>query len=205
MLLHGPLTYESSHKSNLLLFLYCWIIIFQRIICISNNIVIIKSVIKLLGFRIIFLTPVSRSICCYCSVAELCLTLCNPMNCVACQAPLSMGFCRILEWIAISLSRGSSQTRDWTHISCIGRQFLYHRALREVIYMCVCACVKFLQSCPTLCDHMACSPPGSSVNGILQARILEWIAMPSFRWSSWPRDQTHIFYVSHIGTRVLYH
>ena len=205
MLLHGPLTYESSHKSNLLLFLYCWIIIFQRIICISNNIVIIKSVIKLLGFRIIFLTPVSRSICCYCSVAELCLTLCNPMNCVACQAPLSMGFCRILEWIAISLSRGSSQTRDWTHISCIGRQILYHRALREVIYMCVCACVKFLQSCPTLCDHMACSPPGSSVNGILQARILEWIAMPSFRWSSWPRDQTHIFYVSHIGTRVLYH
>ena len=71
--------------------------------------------------------------------------------------------------------------------------------------MCVCACVKFLQSCPTLCDHMACSPPGSSVNGILQARILEWIAMHSFRWSSWPRDQTHIFYISHIGTRVLYH
>ena len=38
--------------------------------------------------------------------------------------------------------------------------------------MCVCA-----QSCPTLCDSMDCSPPGSSVHGILQARILEWVAI----------------------------
>ena len=40
---------------------------------------------------------------------------------------------------------------------------------------------KLLQSCLTLCDHMDCSPPGSSVHGILQARIPEWIAMPSSR------------------------
>ena len=46
------------------------------------------------------------------------------------------------------------------------------------------------QSCPTLCNHMDCSPPGSSVNGILQARILECMAMPSSRESSQPRDQT---------------
>ena len=38
---------------------------------------------------------------------------------------------------------------------------------------------KSLQSCPTLCDPTDCSPPGSSVQGILQARILEWAAMPS--------------------------
>ena len=38
-----------------------------------------------------------------------------------------------------------------------------------------------IQPCPTLCDHMDCSPPGSSVHGILQARILEWVAMPSSR------------------------
>ena len=56
------------------------------------------------------------------------------------------------------------------------------------------------QSCPTLCDPMDCSPPGSSVHGILQARILEWIAMPSSRVSSWPRDQTH---VSCIASRFL--
>ena len=47
-----------------------------------------------------------------------------------------------------------------------------------------------LQSCPTLCDSMDCSPPCSSVHGILQTRILEWVAMPSSRGSDRPRDQT---------------
>ena len=42
-------------------------------------------------------------------------------------------------------------------------------------YTCVCA--KSLQSCPTLCDSTDCGPPGSSVQGILQARILEWVAI----------------------------
>ena len=42
------------------------------------------------------------------------------------------------------------------------------------------------QVCPTLCDSMNCSPPGSSVHVILQARMLEWVAMPSSRESSWP-------------------
>ena len=45
-----------------------------------------------------------------------------------------------------------------------------------------------LQSCPTLCDSVNCGPPGSSVHGILQARTLEWVAMPSSRRSSPPRD-----------------
>ena len=52
------------------------------------------------------------------------------------------------------------------------------------------------QSCPTLCDPMDCSLPGSSVHGILQARILERVAMPSSRRSSQPWDQTQ---VSHIA------
>ena len=47
----------------------------------------------------------------------------------------------------------------------------------------VAVCAKALQSCPTLCDPMDCSLPGSSVHGILQARILEWVAMPSSRGS----------------------
>ena len=42
-----------------------------------------------------------------------------------------------------------------------------------------CVCAKSRQSCLTLCDPMDCSLPGSSVHGILQARILEWVAMPS--------------------------
>ena len=54
------------------------------------------------------------------------------------------------------------------------------------------ACVKSLQSCPTLCDPMDCSPPGSSVHGILQARTLEWAALPSSRacWPSSPPSPT---------------
>ena len=50
--------------------------------------------------------------------------------------------------------------------------------------------VKSLQSCLTLCDPMDCDPPGSSVYGIVQARILEWVAMASSRGSSPPRDGT---------------
>ena len=56
------------------------------------------------------------------------------------------------------------------------------------------------RSCPTLCDPMDCSAPGSSVHWILQARILEWTAKLSSRGSSWPRDQTQ---VSHIAGRFL--
>ena len=47
------------------------------------------------------------------------------------------------------------------------------------------------QSCLTLCNPMDYSPPGSSVHGILQARMLQWVAMAFFRGSSQPRDQTH--------------
>ena len=48
------------------------------------------------------------------------------------------------------------------------------------------------QLCPTLCDPMDCSPPGSSVHGISQAKILEWVAIPFSRGSSWPSDQTQV-------------
>ena len=61
------------------------------------------------------------------------------------------------------------------------------------------------QSYLTLCDPTDHSPPGSSVHGILQARILEWVAMPFFREFSQPRDQTRIYYVFCIGRMVLYH
>ena len=64
---------------------------------------------------------------------------------------------------------------------------------------------KLLQSCPTLCHSTDYSPPGSSVHGVLQARMLEWVAMPSSRASSRPRDQALIFYVSCTGRQVLYH
>ena len=112
---------------------------------------------------------------------------------------------RMLEWDAISFSRGSSWPRDWTLISCIGRQVFHYWATWEAhilcvcvcvyqmcikhnfiyIYVCVCVCVcvcvaaaaKSLQSYPTLCDPIDGSPPGSPVPGILQARTLERVAI----------------------------
>ena len=63
----------------------------------------------------------------------------------------------------------------------------------------VCVPTKSLQLCPTLCDPMDCSPPDSSVHGILQARILEWVAMASSKGSSRPRDRNHVSNISYIG------
>ena len=61
---------------------------------------------------------------------------------------------------------------------------------------CVTLCMhaKSLRSYLTLCDPVGCSPPGSSVQGILQARVQKWVAMPS-RGSSWSRDRTHVSYI----------
>ena len=66
-------------------------------------------------------------------------------------------------------------------------------------------CVKSLQSCPTLCDPMDRSPPGSSVHGILQVRILEWVAMPSSKGSSWLTDWICLFYISCVVKWMPYH
>ena len=60
------------------------------------------------------------------------------------------------------------------------------------------------QSCPILCDPMGCSPPGFSVHGIFQARILEQVAISFSRGSSRHRDQIRVSWVSRIGRRVLY-
>ena len=68
----------------------------------------------------------------------------------------------------------------------------------------VCSCAH-AQSCLTLCDAIDCSPPGSSVHGIFQAKIPECVAISFSRGPSRPRDRTHISYVSCIGRRVLYH
>ena len=176
-------------------------------------------------------------------VAQPCPTLCDPM---------SLGFsvhrifqARVLEWVAISFSRGSSWLRDRTQVSCFaGRRFTLwatreenwtkdahtmwatqaridediQNEIRElktaikwvgdqlidvqkqVILRCDWNSIQFwvesesevAQSCPTLCDPMDCSPPGSSVHGIFQARILEWAAISFSRGSSQPRDWTQV-------------
>ena len=60
---------------------------------------------------------------------------------------------------------------------------------------CVFVCVLVAQSCLTFCDPTDCSTPGFSVHGILQARILEWVAIPFSRGSSQPRDRTWVSYI----------
>ena len=60
-------------------------------------------------------------------ITQLCPTLCNPMDCILPGSSLhGILQARILEWVSISFSRGPSQPRDWTCISCIGRQILCH-------------------------------------------------------------------------------
>ena len=124
---------------------------------------------------------------------------------------------RILEWVAIPYSRGSSRPRDQTWISHIAGRFFTIWATREAhhltyflhIYfesMSVCVCVwplkfyslhkfdlsnsiinsaKSFQSCPTLCNPIDGSSPGSPIPGILQARTLEWVAISFSNAGKW--------------------
>ena len=79
-----------------------------------------------------------------------------------------------------------------TFRSLIHFEFIFVYGVRK----CSAAAAKLLQSCLTLCSPTEGSPLGSAVPGILQARILEWVAMPSSRGSSQLRDRTHILSVS---------
>ena len=93
---------------------------------------------------------------------QLSLPICT-MDC-SCLGTFVQGSsqARILEWVAISFSRESSPPRDQTHVSCTAGGFFKK--------------VKSL-SCVQLCNPVDCSLPGSSVHGILQERILEWVAI----------------------------
>ena len=71
-------------------------------------------------------------------------------------------------------------------------------------HTCVCVCM-CAQSCLTLCDPRDSSPPGSSVHGIFQARVLKWVVISYSRRSSQPRDRTHFSCISCIGRWFLYH
>ena len=96
---------------------------------------------------------------------------------------------------------GSKFLKDRDHV-----RYLYY--MNWVLHVCVseCVCVRpVTQSCPILCDPINCSLPGSSIRGILLARILEWVAISFSRGSSWPRDQTHISCIPCIGRQILYH
>ena len=71
-----------------------------------------------------------------------------------------------------------------------------HAAAHGIISFFVYGCVLVAQSCMTLCDPVDCSPPGFSVHWILQARMLEWVAISFPRGSSQPRDKTRAFLIA---------
>ena len=117
-----------------------------------------------------------------------------------------MGFSwqKILEWVAMLSFKGSFEPRGPTWVSCIsciaGSWFFFFFFFLPLSHwgspFLNSVSAKSLQSCPTLCDPVDSSPPSSSAHGILQVRILKWVAMPSFRGSFRPRDWTHLSYVS---------
>ena len=129
---------------------------------------------------------------------------------VTCQAPLSMEFswqefCSGLPFLlqGIFLTQGSNlrllHHLHWQAESLPLNHLGSPNTLLAIAYcpldssdMHVCMHAKSLQSHLTLCNPMDCSLPGSSVHGIVQAKILEWVAISSSRGSSQPRDRTHI-------------
>ena len=81
---------------------------------------------------------------------------------------------RILEWVAISFSRDFPDPGIEPRSPALQADSLPSEPPgKPQYYICVCMCAKSLQSCPTLCSPINCILPGSSIHGILQARILE--------------------------------
>ena len=133
-------------------------------------------------------------------VTQSCPTLCDPRDCSPPGSSVHGIFqARILEWAAISFSRGSSRPRDRTQVSrIVGRRSakytcIYRAGMLSIlrpeayeivvsciseIIMCVCQVTSVVSDSVPFLD---CSPPGSSGHRVLQARILEWVTMPSSR------------------------
>ena len=101
-------------------------------------------------------------------VAQSCPTLSDPMDCSPPGSSLHGIFqARVLEWGAIAFSRQFPRTCEYVTV---------HGQWDQVVTFC-CSVTK---SCPTLSDPMDCSPPGSSLHGIFQARVLEWGAIVAY-------------------------
>ena len=112
----------------------------------------------------------------------------------------NQGFLRMLSCAGAVLSRAAVATIYW-ELASLGSSAELFRLLTFLIFaasMWGKSEMKVLvaQLCPTLCDPMDCSPPGSSVHGILQVRILQWVAMPFSRGFSWLRDWLNLSLLS---------
>ena len=131
---------------------------------------------------------------------SVCLSVSVSLSLWVCLSLLELGHCllppsRLCPWTEYTTSSPASPACGW-QVECVLSLFL--RSIVSVH-------AKLLQSCLTPGDPMDCSPPGSSVQGILQAIIVWWVAIPSSRGASWRGDGTHISRVYCIGSWVLYH
>ena len=131
-------------------------------------------------------------------VTQSCPTLCDPVDCSLPGSSVPGIFqATVLKWIAISFSRGSSQPRDQTRVPpprVVDRRFPVWatRVGEHDLWL----AAKSLQSCPTLCDPIDGSPPGSPVPGILQARTLEWVAISfsnAWKWKVKGKSLSHVW------------
>ena len=134
-------------------------------------------------------------------VTQLCLILYGSKNCSSTKLVSAWNFPgkntgpRCLSLLQdIFLTQGSNLGHLYW------RQILLHLSHQGSLKnVCEFSCFSHVQ----LCDPIDCSMPRSSVHWIFQARVLEWVARPSFRGSSWFRDQTQVSYISCIVKWVL--
>ena len=124
-----------------------------------------------------------------CLVTQSCLTLSNPMDCSPTGSSVHGNSPDKNTGVLPCPLRGIVPTQGWNPGFPHCRRILYQLSHKG-------SKVKVAQSCLTLCNPMDCSLPGSSVHEILQARILEWVAIPFSGRSSQPTNQTQ---VSHIA------
>ena len=120
-------------------------------------------------------------------VTKSCPTLCDPMDCSPPGSSVhGILQARTLELVANPFSV-SKKLCDFGRLSC---------SLWAQFCCLIVVLVQLLSRVPLFCDPMNCSPPGSSVHGISQARTLEWVAIPFSRESSQSRDQTQVSYTT---------
>ena len=131
---------------------------------------------------------ISVKSCCCCSFAKSCQTLCDLMDCSTSGFPVLH---YLLEFVQIHVHLVGNPLRDFFILRIEKARILL--ILSESISKPVLVVCVFTKSSLTLCDPMDCSLPWSPVHGILQAGILEWVAISSSRGSSWPKDQTGVF------------
>ena len=112
-------------------------------------------------------------------------------------------FCYNNICISIQQTKCTSTLEEWA-ATIVFTLLPFCKLIGVKMLSCLCMRAKSVQSCPTLCSPMDCSPPGSSIHGIFQVRILEWVAMPSSKRSCDPGIKP-MSQVSCISRRVLGH